>query len=117
MIPTDRSPACSRPTGAENGAVEALAGQLFDSEDAMVRIDMSEYMEKHTVSRLIEPSGYVGYEAGGQLTEAVRRRPYAVILFDEVEKAHPDAQREPRSSMTAASPTGKGARWTSPMRC
>jgi ATP-dependent Clp protease ATP-binding subunit ClpB len=68
-----------------------LAAQLFDSEDALVRIDMSEYMEKHTVSRLIgAPPGYVGYEAGGQLTEAVRRRPYAVILFDEVEKAHPD---------------------------
>ncbi|MGA1483674.1 MAG: AAA family ATPase, partial [Vulcanococcus sp.] len=65
--------------------------QLFDSEEAMVRIDMSEYMEKHTVSRLIgAPPGYVGYEEGGQLTEAVRRRPYAVILFDEVEKAHPD---------------------------
>ena len=70
---------------------KALAAQLFDSEEAMVRIDMSEYMEKHTVSRLIgAPPGYVGYEAGGQLTEAVRRRPYAVILFDEVEKAHPD---------------------------
>ncbi|HJM80317.1 MAG TPA: AAA family ATPase, partial [Prochlorococcaceae cyanobacterium Fu_MAG_72] len=70
---------------------KALASQLFDSEAALVRIDMSEYMEKHTVSRLIgAPPGYVGYEAGGQLTEAIRRRPYAVILFDEVEKAHPD---------------------------
>jgi ATP-dependent Clp protease ATP-binding subunit ClpB len=70
---------------------KALASQLFDSEEAMVRIDMSEYMEKHAVSRLIgAPPGYVGYEEGGQLTEAVRRRPYAVILFDEVEKAHPD---------------------------
>ena len=64
---------------------------MFDSEQAMVRIDMSEYMEKHTVARLIgAPPGYVGYEEGGQLTEAVRRRPYAVILLDEIEKAHPD---------------------------
>ena len=80
------------PTGVGKTELsKALAAQLFDSEDAMVRIDMSEYMEKHTVSRLIgAPPGYVGYEAGGQLTEAVRRRPYAVILFDEVEKAHPD---------------------------
>ncbi|MFM7615261.1 MAG: AAA family ATPase, partial [Synechococcales cyanobacterium] len=70
---------------------KALAAYLFDTEDAMVRIDMSEYMEKHTVSRLIgAPPGYVGYDEGGQLTEAIRRRPYAVILFDEIEKAHPD---------------------------
>jgi ATP-dependent Clp protease ATP-binding subunit ClpB len=68
-----------------------LADFLFDDERAMVRIDMSEYMEKHTVSRLIgAPPGYVGYEEGGQLTEAVRRRPYAVILLDEIEKAHAD---------------------------
>ena len=80
------------PTGVGKTELsKALAAQMFDSEDAMVRIDMSEYMEKHSVSRLIgAPPGYVGYEAGGQLTEAVRRRPYAVILFDEVEKAHPD---------------------------
>ena len=80
------------PTGVgKTDLSKALANRLFDSDDAMVRIDMSEYMEKHTVSRLIgAPPGYVGYEAGGQLTEAVRRRPYAVILFDEVEKAHPD---------------------------
>ncbi len=80
------------PTGVGKTELsKALASQLFDSEDAMVRIDMSEYMEKHTVSRLIgAPPGYVGYEEGGQLTEAVRRRPYAVILFDEVEKAHHD---------------------------
>jgi ATP-dependent Clp protease ATP-binding subunit ClpB len=80
------------PTGVGKTELsKALASQLFDSEDAMVRIDMSEYMEKHAVSRLIgAPPGYVGYEEGGQLTEAVRRRPYAVILFDEVEKAHPD---------------------------
>jgi ATP-dependent Clp protease ATP-binding subunit ClpB len=64
---------------------------MFDTEQAMIRIDMSEYMEKHSVARLIgAPPGYVGYEEGGQLTEAVRRRPYSVILFDEVEKAHPD---------------------------
>jgi ATP-dependent Clp protease ATP-binding subunit ClpB len=69
----------------------ALAEFLFDDENAMVRIDMSEYMEKHTVARLIgAPPGYVGYEEGGQLTEAVRRRPYAVVLFDEIEKAHQD---------------------------
>jgi ATP-dependent Clp protease ATP-binding subunit ClpB len=80
------------PTGVGKTELsKALANQLFDSDDAMVRIDMSEYMEKHAVSRLIgAPPGYVGFEAGGQLTEAVRRRPYAVILFDEVEKAHPD---------------------------
>ena len=64
---------------------------MFDSEQAIVRLDMSEYMEKHTVSRLVgAPPGYVGYEEGGQLTEAVRRRPYAVVLLDEIEKAHPD---------------------------
>jgi ATP-dependent Clp protease ATP-binding subunit ClpC len=70
---------------------KALTQFLFDDEDAMIRIDMSEFMEKHTVSRLIgAPPGYVGYEEAGQLTEAVRRRPFRVILFDEVEKAHPD---------------------------
>ena len=80
------------PTGVGKTELsKALANRLFDSDDASVRIDMSEYMEKHTVSRLIgAPPGYIGYEAGGQLTEAIRRRPYAVILFDEVEKAHPD---------------------------
>nr|YP_002049484.1 ATPase [Paulinella chromatophora]ACB43274.1 ATPase [Paulinella chromatophora] len=80
------------PTGVGKTELsKALAAQLFDSDQAIIRIDMSEYMEKHTVSRLIgAPPGYVGYEAGGQLTEAIRRRPYAVILFDEVEKAHPD---------------------------
>ena len=68
-----------------------LAEALFDTEDNMIRLDMSEYMEKHTVSRLLgAPPGYVGYEEGGQLTEAVRRRPYCVILFDEIEKAHTD---------------------------
>ncbi|MDB4948816.1 MAG: ATP-dependent chaperone ClpB [Gemmatimonadetes bacterium] len=80
------------PTGVgKTETARALAAFLFDSEDAMVRIDMSEYMEKHAVSRLIgAPPGYVGYEEGGQLTEAVRRRPYSVVLFDEIEKAHPD---------------------------
>jgi ATP-dependent Clp protease ATP-binding subunit ClpB len=70
---------------------KALASFLFDTEDAMIRLDMSEFMEKHAVSRLMgAPPGYVGYEEGGYLTEAVRRRPYSVILLDEVEKAHPD---------------------------
>src|SRR5205823_2639086 len=80
------------PTGVgKTELARALADFLFDDEHAMVRIDMSEYMEKHAVARLIgAPPGYVGYEEGGQLTEAVRRRPYAVILFDEIEKAHPD---------------------------
>ncbi|HLX37904.1 MAG TPA: AAA family ATPase, partial [Candidatus Binataceae bacterium] len=80
------------PTGVgKTELARALAEYLFDSESAMVRIDMSEYMEKHTVSRLIgAPPGYVGYDEGGQLTEAVRRRPYTVILFDEIEKAHHD---------------------------
>jgi energy-coupling factor transporter ATP-binding protein EcfA2 len=80
------------PTGVgKTELARALAGFLFDDERAMVRIDMSEYMDKHAVSRLIgAPPGYVGYDEGGQLTEAVRRRPYAVILFDEIEKAHPD---------------------------
>ncbi|MFM5899404.1 MAG: ATP-dependent chaperone ClpB [Dolichospermum sp.] len=80
------------PTGVgKTELAKALAAYMFDTEEAMVRIDMSEYMEKHAVSRLIgAPPGYVGYEEGGQLTEAIRRRPYAVILFDEIEKAHPD---------------------------
>jgi ATP-dependent Clp protease ATP-binding subunit ClpB len=80
------------PTGVgKTELAKALASYLFDSEEAMVRIDMSEYMEKHSVSRLIgAPPGYVGYDEGGQLTEAIRRRPYAVVLFDEIEKAHPD---------------------------
>jgi ATP-dependent Clp protease ATP-binding subunit ClpB len=80
------------PTGVgKTELARALAEFLFDDEQAMVRIDMSEYMEKHSVSRLIgAPPGYVGYDEGGQLTEAVRRRPYAVVLFDEIEKAHPD---------------------------
>ena len=80
------------PTGVgKTELAKALANFLFDSEDALVRIDMSEFMEKHSVSRLVgAPPGYVGYEEGGVLTEAVRRKPYSVVLFDEVEKAHPD---------------------------
>ena len=70
---------------------KALAEFLFDDEDALVRVDMSEYREQHSVSRLFgAPPGYVGYEEGGQLTEAIRRRPYRVVLFDEIEKAHPE---------------------------
>jgi ATP-dependent Clp protease ATP-binding subunit ClpB len=80
------------PTGVgKTELAKSLAEVLFDDEKSMIRIDMSEYMEKHSVSRLIgAPPGYVGYDEGGQLTEAVRRRPYSVVLFDEVEKAHPD---------------------------
>jgi ATP-dependent Clp protease ATP-binding subunit ClpB len=80
------------PTGVgKTELAKALASYMFDTEEAIVRIDMSEYMEKHAVARLIgAPPGYVGFEEGGQLTEAIRRRPYAVILFDEIEKAHPD---------------------------
>ncbi|MDR7515918.1 MAG: AAA family ATPase, partial [Armatimonadota bacterium] len=80
------------PTGVgKTELARALAAQLFDDEDALIRLDMSEYQERHTVSRLIgAPPGYVGYEEGGQLTEAVRRRPYRVVLFDEMEKAHTD---------------------------
>ena len=93
-IPTARSAPSFfsvQPVSAKLKRREALAEFLFDDEHAMVRIDMSEYMEKHAVARLIgAPPGYVGYEEGGQLTEAVRRRPYSVILFDEIEKAHPD---------------------------
>jgi len=83
------------PTGVgKTELVRALAAFLFDDEHAMIRIDMSEYMEKHTVSRLLgSPPGYVGFEEGGQLTEAVRRRPYSVVLLDEIEKAHPDVSQ------------------------
>ena len=70
---------------------KALAEDLFNTEDAMIRFDMSEFQERHSVSRLIgSPPGYVGYDEGGQLTEKVRRKPYSVVLFDEIEKAHPD---------------------------
>ncbi|HWJ49214.1 MAG TPA: AAA family ATPase, partial [Candidatus Udaeobacter sp.] len=90
--PSDGSFMFLGPTGVgKTELTKALAEYLFDDESALVRIDMSEYMEKHSVARLIgAPPGYVGYEEGGQLTEQVRRRPYAVVLFDEIEKAHPD---------------------------
>jgi ATP-dependent Clp protease ATP-binding subunit ClpA len=80
------------PTGVgKTELARALAEYLFDDEDAMIRLDMSEYMERHAASRLVgAPPGYVGYDEGGQLTEAVRRRPYSVVLLDEIEKAHPD---------------------------
>src|SRR5207237_6957901 len=80
------------PTGVgKTEMARALAQFLFDNEDALIRIDMSEYMERFAVSRLVgAPPGYVGYEEGGQLTEAVRRRPYSVVLLDEIEKAHPE---------------------------
>ena len=80
------------PTGVgKTELARALAESMFGEEDAMIRVDMSEFMEKHAVSRLVgAPPGYVGHDEGGQLTEKVRRKPYSVILFDEIEKAHPD---------------------------
>jgi ATP-dependent Clp protease ATP-binding subunit ClpB len=104
------------PTGVgKTETARALAEFLFDDESAMIRIDMSEYMEKHTVARLIgAPPGYVGYEEGGQLSEAVRRKPYSVILFDEIEKAHPTCSTCCcRCSTTAGSRTARAARWIS----
>src|SRR5690606_27837 len=82
------------PTGVgKTELAKTLAYELFGSKDAMIRLDMSEYMEKHSVSKLIgSPPGYVGYEEAGQLTEKVRRNPYSIILLDEIEKAHPDVQ-------------------------
>merc|ERR1712159_421082 len=81
------------PTGVgKTELAKALASELFDDENQMVRLDMSEYLEAHSISRLIgAPPGYIGYDEGGQLTEAVRRKPYSVVLLDEIEKAHPDA--------------------------
>ena len=82
---------CLSSFGRKTELCKALSEFMFDTEDALIRIDMSEYMEKHTVSRLLgAPPGYVGYDEGGQLTDAVRRKPYSVLLFDEMEKAHPD---------------------------
>jgi len=80
------------PTGVgKTETAKALAGFLFNDENSLVRLDMSEYMEKHTISKMIgSPPGYVGYEEGGQLTDKIRRRPYSVILLDEIEKAHPE---------------------------
>jgi len=100
------------PTGVgKTELARALAEFLFDDENAMVRIDMSEYMERHAVARLIgAPPGYVGYEEGGQLTEAIRRRPYAVLLFDEIEKAHPKSSTSCcRFSMMGVSPIRRAA--------
>ena len=81
------------PTGVgKTELTKALASFLFGSEDALIQLDMSEFMERHTVSRLVgAPPGYVGYEEAGQLTEALRRRPYSIVVFDEIEKAHPEA--------------------------
>src|SRR5207237_10078099 len=83
---------CAGPTGVGKTLLaKRLAQFMFGDENALVQIDMSEYMEKHNVSRLIgAPPGYIGYEEGGQLTEKIRRRPYSVVLLDEIEKAHPD---------------------------
>ena len=94
------------PTGVgKTELAKTLAEFLFDDEDALIQLDMCEYMEKHTVTRLVgSPPGYVGYEEGGQLTEAVRRKPFSVVLFDEVEKAHPDVFNTP-----AADPRGRPA--------
>ena len=96
----------------KNGAGPRAGGVSVRRRERMIRIDMSEYMEKHTVARLIgAPPGYVGYEEGGQLTEAVRRKPYTVVLFDEIEKAHHDVFNVcSRCSTTGASPTARGAR-------
>ena len=108
------------PTGVgKTELAKALAEFLFDDERAMVRIDMSEYGEKHSVARLVgAPPGYVGYEEGGQLTEAVRRRPYSVILLDEIEKAHPERLRHPAAGARrrAADRRLRAARSTSATR-
>ena len=104
------------PTGVgKTETARALAEFLFDDESAMIRIDMSEYMEKHTVARLIgAPPGYVGYEEGGQLSEAVRRKPYSVILFDEIEKAHTTCSTCCcKCSTMAGSRMARAARWIS----
>ena len=100
------------PTGVGKTELsKAIAEAMFDDENNMVRIDMSEYMEKHSVSRLIgAPPGYVGYDEGGQLTEAVRRKPYSVILFDEVEKAHPDLP------LSCGAHQADGAPWSAQIR-
>ena len=107
------------PTGSgKTYLARALAEFMFGSSDAMVRLDMSEYMEKHTISRLVgAPPGYVGYEEGGQLTEAVRRRSYSVVLLDEIEKAHPTSSTCcSRSWKMVGLPTARAARWTSAIR-
>ena len=96
IAPTPRKRAVSfifaGPTGVgKTELVKVLAGELFDTPETLIRLDMSEFMEKHSVSRIIgSPPGYIGYDEAGQLTEKIRRKPYSVILFDEIEKAHPD---------------------------
>jgi ATP-dependent Clp protease ATP-binding subunit ClpB len=108
------------PTGVgKTELARALAEFLFDDDQAMARIDMSEYMEKHSVSRLIgAPPGYVGYEEGGALTEHVRRKPYSVVLFDEIEKAHPDVFNVMLQILDDGRLTdGQGGRWISRTRC
>ena len=107
------------PTGVgKTELVKQLAEQLFDGPDPLIRLDMSEYMEKYAVSRMIgSPPGYVGYEEAGQLTEKVRRRPYSVVLFDEIEKAHPDVMNILSRFWTRArSMMRRDARWISPTR-
>ena len=108
------------PTGVgKTELAKALAEQLFNQEDALMRLDMSEYMEKHSVSKLIgSPPGYVGYDEGGQLTEALRRRPYAVVLFDEIEKAHHDVFNILLQIFDdGGSPTAKAEPSTAKMHC
>ena len=108
------------PTGVgKTELARALAEFLFDDEQSMIRVDMSEFMEKHAVSRLVgAPSGYVGYEEGGYLTEAVRRKPYSVLLFDEIEKAHPDVFNIMlQSLMTVDSPMVRDVPWISQIPC
>ena len=109
------------PTGVgKTELARALAEFLFDDEKATVRLDMSEYMEKHSVARMIgAPPGYVGYEEGGQLTEQVRRRPYSVVLLDEIEKAHPDVFNVLFANFAgraASQRTARAAPWTSATR-
>jgi ATP-dependent Clp protease ATP-binding subunit ClpC len=110
----------SGPTGVgKTELAKSLAAYFFGSESAMIRLDMSEYMERHTVSKLIgSPPGFVGYNEGGQLTEAVRRRPYTVVLFDEIEKAHPDVFNLLLQILEDGRLTDtKGRTWTLGTRC
>ena len=114
LVPVPRA----RPAWARPSSPRRSLNYLFDDDDALLRLDMSEYMEPHTVSRLFgSPPGYVGFDQGGQLTEAVRRRPYQVILFDEVEKAHPEVFNALLQILDDGRLTdGHGERWTSATR-